>query len=368
MIIDNFLRRRLVAKIGSNSLIPIASLRERIKYFSNTFGQKNLDFLKMDITKDKLRQLIREKKPKTIYHLAQQPSAHYSMKSVSESIFTVQNNEIGNLELLWAIKNHSPETHLIKLGSFGEYAECGLDIAEGYFLPEYKGKRAKYLTPFPREADDVYHISKINDTNFIAMACRKWNLRITDIMQSTIFGNQIREFGNHHRLYTRFDYDEYFGTVINRFLVQSILSIPISIYGSGHQRNGLMSLEDAASSLTNLFELTPEKGEHRVINHVIEKSYSINELAYFIKKKYEDITGKQVRISQGEFDPRNEQLDRKKEYQIETSQIQQTLDAQPIEKTIEKTIHILSQYQNRIIRDVINPSFQWGTSFGAIFR
>ena len=210
LIVDNFSRRKLVSEVGGDSLIPILSLEDRIKNYSKIFGRNNLNFVEMDILDQAFEALIKKKHPKVIYHLAQQPSAHYSMKGVHESTFTVKNNEIGNLKLLWSIKNHSPKTHLIKLGSFGEYAECGLDIAEGYFVPSYKGKEATQQAPFPREADDVYHVSKINDTNFIAMASRKWNLRITDIMQSTIFGNKVDEFGDHHTLYTRFDYDEFF--------------------------------------------------------------------------------------------------------------------------------------------------------------
>ena len=314
LIIDNFLRRKLVAEVGGDSLIPILSLEDRIKMFSDIFCQNNLSFIEMNVMDQACQALIQEKCPKVIYHLAQQPSAHYSMKGVNESLFTVENNELGNLNLLWSIKNYSPETHLIKLGSFGEYAECGLDIAEGYFEPTYKGRQASERTPFPREADDVYHISKINDSNFIAMACRKWNLKITDIMQSTIFGNKIDKFHDHHGLYTRLDYDEFFGTVINRFLVQSISALPMSIYGSGHQRNGLMSIEDATFSLANLFDSSPQRGEHKVINHVVEKKYSINELADVVKKVYHKVTGKNADISRGEFDPRHEQLSQKKEY------------------------------------------------------
>ena len=359
LIIDNFLRRKLVAEVGGESLVPILSLKDRIEAFSKIFGQNNLSFLEMDVLDDGLEHLIKERSPKTIYHLAQQPSAHYSMKGVRESVFTLQNNEIGNLKLLWSIKKNSPETHLIKLGSFGEYAECGLDIAEGYFLPEYKKKKALYPTPFPREADDVYHISKINDTNFIAMACRKWGLRVTDIMQSTIFGNRIQEFSDHKELYTRFDYDEYFGTVINRFLVQSIHSLAMSVYGSGHQRNGLMSIEDAAHSLMNLFESPSERGEHRVINHVVEKKYSINELADLVRKAYREVTGKEAHISQGKFDPRHEQLTQKKEYQIETAYLQSSAETQPVGKILRDTIKIVSENKDKIITSMINPSFSW---------
>ncbi len=359
LIIDNFSRRKLVSEVGGDSLIPILPLEDRINTFSKIFEQNNLSFLQMNVKHDIFTQLIKEKCPKVIYHLAQQPSAHYSMKGIDESIFTVENNELGNLKLLWNIKKYSPKTHLIKLGSFGEYAECGLDIAEGYFLPQYKNKQAVEPTSFPREANDVYHISKINDTNFIAMACRKWRLKITDIMQSTIFGNKIKDFGDHDQIYTRFDYDEYFGTVMNRFLVQSIASLPLSVYGSGYQRNGLMSIEDATFSLMNLFDSSIQEGTHKVINHVVEKQYSVNELADLIKKIYHEITGKIVNISKGNFDPRCERLNKKKEYHIETTYIQKTMQTQSMKEVIKETIQILSPHKNRIMKKIINPTFQW---------
>ncbi len=359
LIVDNFLRRKLVSEVGGDSLIPVLSLADRIKMFSGIFTQNNLSFIEMNVMDQGCKALIQEKLPKVIYHLAQQPSAHYSMRGVNESIFTVENNELGNLKLLWNIKNHSPETHLIKLGSFGEYAECGLDIAEGYFSPTYRGRQAFGRTPFPREADDVYHVSKINDSNFISMACRKWNLKITDIMQSTIFGNKIDEFNEHHGLYTRFDYDEFFGTVINRFLVQSISSLPMSVYGSGHQRNGLMSIEDATFSLANLFDSSPKKGEHKVINHVVEKKYSVNELAEVVEKVYHHVTGKKANISRGEFDPRHEQLNQKKKYSIETTYIQESMKTHTIKEVIEDTIQIVADYKDRVIQKMIHPSFQW---------
>ena len=303
--------------------------------------------------------VIKEEKPEVVYHLAQQPSSHYSMRGMDEAMYTVRNNEEGNLRLLWLIRKYAPETHLIKLGSFGEYAECGLDIAEGYFYPEYKGRKATHIAPFPREADDVYHISKINDTNFIAMACRKWGLRVTDVMQSTVFGVKISECQDHEELLTRFDYDEYFGTSINRFMTQGILGRPLTVYGSGNQRNGLMALEDAVSSLSNIQEKIPNKGEHQVINHVVERNYSINELASLVQKCFKRSYDRDLEISKGRFNPRQEDLNKKKDYNIETHYMNNIANVHCIEEVIKDTVGILSNYKNRIREDIIDPSFSW---------
>ena len=133
----------------------------------------------------------------------------------------------------------------------------------------------------------------------------------------------------------------------------------MSIYGSGHQRNGLMSIEDATFSLVNLFDLLPEQGEHKVINHIVEKKYSINELAHLVQKVYHEVTGDTAHISKGEFDPRYEQLSQKKEYAIETAYIQASMKTHPIEKVIQDTIQIITEHKNRVIRKMIHPSFQW---------
>ncbi len=357
-MLDNLSRRKLVKKVGSDSLLPILSPKKRIQNFKKIFQQSNLSFIELNILDQKLKHLIQEKKPGVIYHLAQQPSAHYSMKGVEESVYTIRNNEEGNLRLLWLIKENIPNTHLVKLGSFGEYAECGLDIPEGYFYPEYKNKKAVRTTHFPREADDVYHISKINDTNFISMACRKWGLIITDIMQSTIFGTHINAFQDKEILCTRFDYDEFFGTVINRFLVQALLGIPLTIYGTGNQRTGLMALEDAVSSLTHIFEKPPERGIHRVINHVVEKDHSVNEIAELVQKAAHK-KGMKISISNGKFDPRSEKLERKKNYKIEAEYLRKNIQSSDIESVISNALQYLQKYKDRARQNIINPSFKW---------
>ena len=303
VVVDNFTRRRLVEEVGGNSLLPVRSMPERLEALRRIYDLNNVVFYEFDVNSPRLEEVLREHKPDIIYHLAQQASAGYSMKGVDEALFTIQNNELGNMRLLWSIRCTVPHAHLIKLGSFGEYAKTGLEIAEGYFFPEYKGQKATVKTPYPRKSDDIYHITKINDTNFIAMACEQWGMKITDIMQATIVGTQTEEIQDHPELFTRFDYDSTFGTVLNRFMAQVLCKYPLTIYGSGHQRTGLMHIEDSMTSLVNLAESVPDAGEHRVINHVTEQRYSINEIADMVKLVAER-KGHSVDFLRGEFDPR----------------------------------------------------------------
>jgi UDP-sulfoquinovose synthase len=357
VIADKLERRRLVAEVGGNSVTPIEDPALRLGAFREIFGQDNLSFVGADTTSPDIDALFASLRPTHVYHLAQQASAPYSMMSPENAVYTVQNNEVGNLRVLWAIRKHAPDAHLIKLGSFGEYAKPGIDIAEGYFRPTWRGREASVDTPFPRASDDIYHITKINDTNFIAMACRKWGLRVTDVMQSTIFGVYTHETMAHPALYTRFDYDAVFGTVLNRFLTQAVVGAPLTVYGTGWQRTGLMSLEDSVGSLAAMAERHPAAGEHRVINHVTERGFCINELAEQVVEIAAE-HGFTARIAR-EHDPRGEQDPCKAEYEILTGYVDSHLEPTPIRVVLPRVFEIVAANQHRIDRGLFPPTVQW---------
>ena len=358
ILVDNLLRRKLVEDVGGCSLLPILMPELRLQKAKEIFALSNMQFLKMDVNSDALENLIKESQPEVIYHLAQQCSAPYSMRGCSEALFTLFNNEGGNMRLLWAVKKYVPNCHIIKLGSFGEYAKSGIDVCEGYFEPEFRGKRAQRPVPYPREADDFYHASKINDTNYISIACRKWGLRITDIMQSTIFGSWTEDIDGHSELFTRFDYDESFGTVANRFMIQALNGKPLSVYGSGHQRTGLMALNDCIESLSSLWNQIPPPATHRVVNHLTEECFSINELAESIKKiAYNE--GFEVEIQRGAHDPRSENDSAKLEYSIERLHVSRNLKPTLLQDVVTKTFRMLLPYQNHIKSHCLPPVTLW---------
>ncbi len=361
VLVDNFSRRRLVREVGSHSLIPNPPLVERIEAFSTLFGLNNLRFQEIDITTSALGDILRDVRPSLIYHLGQQASAGYSMSGLEEALYTLQNNETGNLRLLWGMRDYTPNAHLIKLGSFGEYAKSTIPIAEGYFYPEYKGQQAEVAMPYPRASDDIYHITKINDSNFLAMACKKWGLHITEIMQSTVVGTTTRELENHPELATRFNYDSFFGTVLNRFLVQVLAGKPLTVYGSGHQRTGLMSLEDSLDSLVSMAEQPPAACEHRVINHVTERRYSINELATRVQQVTQTM-GYHVEIQRGVYDPREERPLAKLAYTIESAYVDEHIEKTPLEEVIRVSMNQLAPHRSSIRPSLFPPLVQWKAS------
>ena len=279
--IDNYSRRDQVAEMSSQSATPIRRMTERLQAFSENFGQ-SLIFRRGDLTDfNTVHSLIRSFKPEAIVHLGEMPSAPYSMIDVHHAVWTQQNNIIGTLNILYAIKEEVPDCHLVKLGTMGEYGTPNVDIPEGFFEIEYRGRKDRMM--FPRKAGSWYHQTKVHDTNNVEFACRIWGMRSTDIMQGVVYGTRIDEMGEDERLLTRFDYDQSFGTAINRFAAQAVIGQPMTPFGKGGQRRGFLPLRDSMQCLTIACENPPKEGEYRVFNQ-FEEVYNVTELAQKIQK------------------------------------------------------------------------------------
>jgi len=278
---DNFSRREHVKEMDSHSAIPILTMEKRIDLLEKKFGDK-INFLKGDLLDPVFTDnIIRNFKPDVIVHLAEQPSAPYSMIDQDHNIYTQKNNVLGTLNLIHSIQRHVPKTHLVKLGTMGEYGyDSGLEIPEGFFEIEFRGKKAR--VPFPRLAGSWYHWTKVHDSNNIMFACKLWNLKSTDIMQGIVYGTRTAEIKDeeHH---TRFDFDESFGTVVNRFCAQAVINFPLTVHGLGGQTRGFLALSDCIKCISLLIDNPPDDGEYRVVNQYDEQ-YSVMEIANKVKK------------------------------------------------------------------------------------
>jgi UDP-sulfoquinovose synthase len=274
--VDNFSRRKNVEEVGSWSATPILSMEKRLEHLKNEYNGK-ISFQKGDLTDPEFtNNVVKNFQPDGIVHLAEQPSAPYSMIDQEHTINTQSNNVIGTLNLIYAIKNHSPQAHLVKLGTMGEYGyDHGLEITEGFMEVEFRGKKA--TIPFPRLAGSWYHWSKVHDSNNIMFACKLWGLRSTDIMQGVVYGTRTNEITNNERL-TRFDFDEVFGTAINRYCAQAVIGHPLTVYGKGGQTRGFLALVDSIQCISLLLDNPPEDGVYRVVNQ-FDEQYMVSELA-----------------------------------------------------------------------------------------
>lgn len=279
--VDNFSRRKSVEEMGSWSATPILPMQKRLDILKKEFGNRVI-FHEGNLVDQKFTDgVIYGFKPDAIVHLAEQPSAPYSMIDQNHAVYTQNNNVIGTLNVLYSIKNHAPKAHLIKLGTMGEYGYGNdIDITEGFMEIEFRGK--KTVIPYPRMAGSWYHWSKVHDSNNVMFACKLWNLTSTDIMQGIVYGTRTREMEEESKL-TRFDFDEVFGTVINRYCSQAVIGHPLTVYGKGGQTRGFLALEDSLQCITILIDNPPDVGEYRVVNQ-FDEQYRVSELADRVKK------------------------------------------------------------------------------------
>ncbi|MGA8730382.1 MAG: NAD-dependent epimerase/dehydratase family protein, partial [Terracidiphilus sp.] len=218
-IVDNFSRRLWDFELGVQTLTPIRPLPERLAVWQQLTG-RSIETFVGDVTDyEFLSSMITSFRPEAIVHFAEQRSAPYSMIDQKRAVFTQVNNVVGTLNLLFAIRELAPDCHIVKLGTMGEYGTPNIDIEEGFLTIEHNGRRD--TLPFPKQPGSFYHLSKVHDSHNIMFACKIWGLRATDLNQGIVYGTITDEVQMDEALINRFDYDDVFGTVLNRFCAQT---------------------------------------------------------------------------------------------------------------------------------------------------
>ena len=279
-IVDNFARRQWDHELGVQTLTPIRSMPERLRAWKRISGE-DIEFLSGDITEyDFLSEAMKKLSPDAVVHFAEQRAAPYSMIDRKHAVFTQVNNVVGTLNLLFAMREFRPDCHLVKLGTMGEYGTPNIDIEEGYITVEHNGR--KDVLPFPKQPGSFYHLSKVHDSHNIMFACKIWGLRATDLNQGVVYGTMTDESALEEDLINRFDYDEVFGTVLNRFCAQAAVGHPLTVYGKGGQTRGYLDIRDTVRCV-ELACLNPARaGECRVFNQFTEQ-FSVLELAHLVQ-------------------------------------------------------------------------------------
>ena len=353
---DSFMRRKCVEEMSSQSATPIRSMEERLVAFKENFGQE-LVFKEGDLRDyDFVLQFLKLFQPEAIVHLGEVPSAPYSMIDVHHCTFTQTNNIVSTLNILFAMKEVCPQAHLVKLGTMGEYGTPNIDIPEGFFTIEYRG-RTDTLT-FPRQAGSWYHQTKVHDSHNTMFACKIWGLRSTDIMQGVVFGTRIDEMEDNERLLTRFDFDQCFGTAVNRYCAEAVIGHPLSPYGTGQQKRGFLPLRDSMQCFTIAINNPPKEGEYRVFNQ-FEEVYSVTELAQKVKKVGSEI-GLNVDISNLE----NPRIEKEEHYYNPDHRHLLDLGYKPthdVERELRIMLNDLLKYRSRIEekKGVLVPDIRW---------
>ncbi len=353
-VVDDFSRRRWHDEAGTGSLTPIADLERRIAAWQELGGEEIRSHVGSVQDGEFLEGVVAETQPEAVVHYGQQASAPYSMASREQAVETQYANVIGNLNLLFAIRDHVPECHLVKLGTMGEYGQPEIDIEEGYIEIEHKGRRD--TLPFPKLPASLYHCSKVHDSTNIHFACRTWGLRATDLNQGVVYGIDTEETARDERLVTRFDYDEIFGTVLNRFCLQAVIGHPLTVYGAGTQTRGFLNIRDTLACV-ELATLNPaEAGEFRVFNQFTEQ-FSVIELAELVKHAGEHL-GYAVEIQHYE----NPRVEKEQHYYnaVHTKLLDLGLEPTLLgEELVESMIHIIERYKGNAIEASIDPRTRW---------
>jgi UDP-sulfoquinovose synthase len=354
-LVDNYLRRTAHAEAGTDSLVPIATeLAARVEAWRDVRGLE-IGFTEGDLLDwDLVERVFRDVRPDAIVHYGEMPSAPYSMKDREHAVFTQTNNVIGTLNVLFAIQRFTPDAHLVKLGTMGEYGTPNIDIEEGYLEVTHNGRTD--TLPYPKLPGSLYHLSKVHDSHNIHFACRIWGLRATDLNQGVVYGIETEETALDPRLATRFDYDDVFGTALNRFCVQAVIGHPLTVYGRGGQTRGYLNVVDTLRCVELAVEHPADPGEFRVFNQFTEQ-FSITELAELVRTAGAEV-GLDVRV-----DPiDNPRVESEEHYYNakHTKLLDLGLEPHLLSETlIESMFSTIERHRDRVIRDHILPRDRW---------
>lgn len=274
--VDNFAKRRWELEEGIQPLLSTSTLHHRVKRWEQVSGKK-IHLRVGDLCNHRfVYKLLEEVKPDAIVHYAEQPSAPYSMQSRANAVDTQVNNVVGTMNLLFAMKKYCPAAHMVKLGTMGEYGTPNIDIEEGYITINHNGRTD--TLPFPKQPGSFYHLSKVHDTHNITFACRIWGLAATDLNQGVVYGMDTEQTKLDPSFNTSFHYDDVFGTVLNRFLVQASVGTALTVYGQGGQTRGFLNLKDTLQCVELATRKPAAPGEFRVLNQFTEQ-FSVMDLA-----------------------------------------------------------------------------------------
>ena len=358
-IVDNFAKRQWEFEEGIEPLLPIAPLHRRVRLWREKTA-KDIKIIVCDLLNHHLLyRVLSEFKPDAIVHYAEQPSAPYSMQSRNNAVYTQHNNIVGTLNLLFAMESHCPDSHLIKLGTMGEYGTPNVDIEEGWLTLTHNGRTDTVL--FPKRPGSIYHLSKVHDSGNIEFACRTWKMRATDLNQGVVYGLETEHTPFASELRTSFHYDDVFGTVLNRFLVQAAVGKPLTVYGKGGQTRGFLNIRDTIQCVALAADHPAAAGEFRVFNQFTEQ-FSVNMLAEKVEQaakragvavKVDHLPNPRLEAEEHYYNPKNTKL-------VDLGLRPHLLD----DATMDFMFAAACQWKERVDHAVILPRVKWRSGAG----
>jgi UDP-sulfoquinovose synthase len=361
-VLDNFSKRAWELELNAEPLIPVSALRNRVRAWEEVTS-RHISLLVGDLCEyDFVSDVLRDFQPEAIIHFGEQPSAPFSMIDQRRCIMTQVNNITGTLNILWAMREYAPAAHLVKLGTMGEYGTPNIDIEEGFIEIEYKGR--KDVLPYPKQPGSFYHLSKVHDSHNITFACKVWKLRSTDLHQGVVYGVATDESEMDERLATSFHYDEVFGTALNRFCVQAIAGIPLTVYGKGGQTRGFLNIRDTLRCVELSILNPPQAGQYRAFNQFTQM-FSVLDLAQTVQHQAQKLG---IRAAINHLP--NPRVEAEAHYYNARHQKLLDLGLQPhllSDVLVDSMLVAIREHAHRIRHDVILPHVSWdGTSAAAV--
>jgi UDP-sulfoquinovose synthase len=351
---DNLIRRRWDVLCGTESLVPIASMKRRVERWKALTGRE-IKWEKLDLTSlADTTALVTQYQPDAIVHFAEQRSAPYSMISAQHAVETQVNNVVGTLNLLFALRESAQDCHLVKLGTMGEYGTPNIDIEEGFIDIEHNGRKDRL--PYPKQPGSFYHLSKVHDSHNIMFTCRVWGIRATDLNQGVVYGTGIPETDMHGELRTRFDYDDIWGTVLNRFCSQAAIGYPLTVYGEGGQTRGFLDIRDTVRCVELAMLNAPERGEFRVFNQFTEQ-FSVRELAERVKtaRAHHGLETKIEHLPNPRTEMEAHYYNAKHQHLLDLGLVPHKLE----DSLIDRVIGLVEHYKKRIRPELFVPRVDW---------
>ncbi|MEA5496120.1 NAD-dependent epimerase/dehydratase family protein [Limnoraphis robusta] len=353
-ILDNLVRRHWDQQLCIDTLTPIAPIHQRIQRWKDLTG-KSIDLYVGDINDYSfLLDSLLEFEPEAIVHFGEQRSAPFSMIDREHAVLTQVNNVVGTLNILYAMREHFPDSHLVKLGTMGEYGTPNIDIEEGYITIEHNGR--KDTLPYPKQPGSFYHLSKVHDSHNIHFACKIWGLRATDLNQGVVYGVLTDETGMDEMLINRLDYDGVFGTALNRFCIQAAIGHPLTVYGKGGQTRAFLDIRDTVRCVELAIATPAEPGQFRVFNQFTEM-FSVGDLAMMVKK-----AGNAVGLDVDIQNMENPRVELENHYFNAKNTNLLDLGLQPhylSDSLLDSLLNFAMKYKNRVDKNEILPKVSW---------
>lgn len=353
-VVDNYFRRQACTELNREPLIQVPNLHQRAALWEANSGCRIEVHIGDVCDYPFLLDVFQKFQPDGVIHYAEQPAAPYSMMGQRQAIFTLTNNLVSTANVIHAVKATNIACHIVKLGTMGVYGTPNIDIEEGYLEVEHKGRHHKFL--YPKTPGSLYHLTKAQDGDLLYFYCRMWSIRATDLNQGPVYGMETDESRQDNRLVPIFNYDDIFGTVLNRFLVQAVAGVPLTVYGKGGQTRGYLNLKDTLACVELALQHPADAGEYRVFNQYVE-TFSVNDLA---QKVHE--AGKALGLKVEVQNVPNPRLEAEEHYYSPVHTGLMSLGLKPHyldEATLVDLLQLVFKYRDQIQPQLILPQVRW---------